>query len=113
MKQVIVVNEALGLPPGKLAAQVAHASVAGYLKAPASAQSEWLTDGMAKVVVGCSGEAELLGLYARAAAAGLPAELITDAGRTVLPPGTPTCLGIGPADDAAINAVTGALPLVR
>jgi peptidyl-tRNA hydrolase, PTH2 family len=34
MKQVIIVNEALKLPRGKLAAQVAHAALAGFLNAP-------------------------------------------------------------------------------
>jgi len=33
MKQVLVVNSALALPPGKMAAQVAHASVAAFLSA--------------------------------------------------------------------------------
>ncbi len=31
MKQIIIVNEGLKLPKGKLAAQVAHASVASFL----------------------------------------------------------------------------------
>ena len=42
MKQVIVVNEALALPPGKMAAQVAHAAVGGLLSAPREQQSGWL-----------------------------------------------------------------------
>ena len=42
MKQVIVVNEALGLPPGKMAAQVAHAAVGGLLNAPREQQAGWL-----------------------------------------------------------------------
>jgi len=33
MKQVLVVNSSLALPPGKLAAQVAHASIAAFLSA--------------------------------------------------------------------------------
>lgn len=113
MKQVIVVDESLALPRGKLAAQAAHAAIAAFLRAPAHARNAWLAEGMPKVVLACGSEAELAGIHDRAAAARLPAELIRDAGRTVLPQGTATCIGIGPADDAAVDAITGELKLVR
>lgn len=113
MKQVIVVDESLRLPRGKLAAQAAHAAVAAFLAAPPGARRAWIAEGMPKVVVACGSEAELAAIGDRAAAAGLPAERILDAGRTVVPEGTATCLGIGPADDAAIDAITGELKLVR
>ncbi|HKB70643.1 MAG TPA: aminoacyl-tRNA hydrolase [Thermoanaerobaculia bacterium] len=113
MKQVIVVDESLALPRGKLAAQAAHAAIAAFLRAPAHARNAWLAEGMPKVVLACGSEAELAGIHDRAAAARLPAELIRDAGRTVLPEGTATCIGIGPADDAAVDAITGELKLVR
>ena len=113
MKQVIVVDEALRLPPGKFAAQAAHAAIAAFLRAPERARQAWLAEGMPKVVVACGSEAELLEIHARAEAAGLPCELIRDAGRTVLPEGTATCVGIGPADDAAVDAITGTLKLAR
>ena len=112
MKQVIVVNEALRLPRGKLAAQVAHAAVAALLHAPPEAQRAWLQVGMPKVVVRCDSEEELLALEARALAAGVSAALIRDAGRTVVPAGTTTCLGLGPAAEADIDALTGTLKLV-
>ena len=112
MKQVIVVNEALGLPCGKLAAQVAHASIGAFLQAGYSQQSEWLATGMTKVVLaGASAEA-LLALQQLAVAAALPEFLVTDAGRTVVAAGTVTCLGIGPAADPAVSAITGTLKLL-
>jgi peptidyl-tRNA hydrolase len=113
LKQVVVVNESLGLPRGKLAAQTAHAAVAAFLSATPRAQSAWLSEGMPKVVLACGSEAELLEILARAVAERLPAELIRDAGRTVLPESTPTCIGIGPAEDATVDSITGALKLVR
>lgn len=113
MKQVIAVNEALHLPRGKLAAQVAHAAVAALLEARPEWQRDWLRAGMPKVVLRVESEAELLALEARASEAGLPNALIRDAGRTVVAPDTPTCLGIGPAETEAIDAVTGTLRLVR
>jgi peptidyl-tRNA hydrolase len=112
MKQVIVVNEALKLPRGKLAAQVAHASVAALLEAPAVARRAWLEEGMPKVVLRCESEQELLALEAAAGRAGLPHALIRDAGHTVVAAGTVTCLGVGPAPIDAIDALTGELRLV-
>jgi PTH2 family peptidyl-tRNA hydrolase len=113
VKQVIVVNEALKLPRGKLAAQVAHASVAALLETQADARRAWLQSGMPKVVLRCESEQELLALEAAAERGGLPNALIRDAGHTVLDPGTVTCLGLGPAKIEAIDALTGELKLVR
>ncbi|HTK35614.1 MAG TPA: aminoacyl-tRNA hydrolase [Caulobacteraceae bacterium] len=113
MKQVIVVNGALDLPRGKMAAQVAHAAVGALLGAPHQNQALWLQQGMPKVVVQCASEDELQALLARAEAAGLPALLIRDAGRTVVEAGTATCVGIGPDLAERIDPITGALPLVR
>lgn len=113
MKQVIVVDESLRLPRGKLAAQAAHAAVAAFLAAGPEARRAWLAEGMPKVVLACGSETELAEIRARAQAAGLPVETILDAGRTVVPEGTATCLGIGPADEAALDAITGELKLVR
>ncbi len=38
--------------------------------------------------------------------------MITDAGHTVVEPGTITCLGIGPDSEERINQVTGSLKMV-
>lgn len=113
MKQVIVVNQALNLPPGKLAAQVAHAAVGGLLRAPRDQQIGWLDVGMPKVVLRCESEAALFELAEQAQAAGLPVMLVRDAGRTVVEAGTPTCVGIGPGEISKVDAITGTLKLVR
>ena len=55
---------------------------------------------------------ELLDLETRAEAEELPACLIEDAGRTVVPEGTITCLGLGPAEDYVLDAMTGDLKLL-
>jgi peptidyl-tRNA hydrolase, PTH2 family len=102
----------LKLPRGKLAAQVAHASVAALLEAPPDARRAWLEDGMPKVVLRGESEQELRALAAAAERVGLPNALITDAGHTVVAAGTVTCLGLGPAPIEAIDALTGELRLV-
>lgn len=113
MKQVIVVNEALLLPRGKLAAQVAHAAVDALTCAPAKIQQAWFAQGMPKIVLKAESEAELLQLEALARKAGLPVALIQDAGHTVVKAGTITCLGIGPANAEVIDAITGQLKLLK
>ncbi len=107
-----MVNAALGLPPGKLAAQVAHAAVGALLRAGREAQIAWFEAGMPKIVVQCGSDEALKALAAKAEAAGLPTLLVRDAGRTVVEAGTATCLGIGPAPPREIDAITGALALV-
>jgi peptidyl-tRNA hydrolase len=111
MKQVIVVNAALGLPPGKMAAQVAHGAIGAFLSAGRDRQIRWLEAGMPKVVVECGSEQELLDILARAETAGLAVMLVRDAGRTVVQAGTPTCVGIGPDLAENIDPITGSLRL--
>lgn len=112
MKQVIVVDESLVLPTGKLAAQVAHAAVAAFLRADGPLQQAWFDQGMPKIVVAARGSAELQSLADQASQAGIAIALIRDAGRTVVASGTVTCLGLGPAPAAEIDKITGALPLL-
>jgi PTH2 family peptidyl-tRNA hydrolase len=113
MKQVLVVNSVLALPPGKMAAQVAHASVAAFLSADDANRKKWLEVGMPKIVLDGGTEAQIRLLLRQAQEAGVPAYLVRDAGRTVVPEGTVTCLGIGPASVAEIDALTGALSLLK
>ncbi len=112
MKQVIVANEALKLPRGKLAAQVAHAAVAAFLVAGDEARQAWLADGMAKIVLKGRDGDHLRQLEAAARQRGIPAYLVIDGGKTVVPAGTVTCLGLGPAEEVALDALTGELKLL-
>jgi peptidyl-tRNA hydrolase len=102
----------LQLPRGKLAAQVAHASVAALLEAPAEVRRVWIEEGMPKVVLRVESERELIELESAVEDADLPHALIRDAGHTVVAAGTVTCLGIGPASTEAIDALTRELRLV-
>ncbi|WP_136658974.1 aminoacyl-tRNA hydrolase [Nitratireductor sp. XY-223] len=112
MKQVIVVNSALDLPPGKLAAQVAHASVSAYLEADPEIQQDWIGDGMPKIVLSAPSPEALQEIFALAEGRGIAASLVRDAGKTVIPAGTITALGLGPDEAHDIDRLTGALPLV-
>jgi len=115
MKQAIVVRNDLKMGKGKLAAQVAHASLsaaeAAQQKRPAWYE-DWKGEGQAKIVLKVDSEDVLRELLRKAKSAGLPASLIEDRGLTQLEPGTVTCLGIGPAPEPAIDAITGKLKLL-
>lgn len=114
VKLVVVVRTDLGMGRGKIAAQVAHAAVAAALanRSRRGDFAAWLADGQPKVVLKVGSADELRDIVGKAAAARLPVEVIQDAGRTQLEPGTLTCCAVGPAAADRINAVTGALPLL-
>jgi PTH2 family peptidyl-tRNA hydrolase len=112
MKQVILVRQDLKLPKGKMAAQVAHASTAATLKSHKDDLKKWQAGGMKKVVLKVKDMKELIKYKNLAEDNGLVTALITDAGRTVVEPGTTTCLGIGPGKEEKIDKVTGSLKMV-
>jgi peptidyl-tRNA hydrolase, PTH2 family len=112
-KLVLVVRADLGMGRGKIAAQAAHGAVAAALAGIGTPDfAAWLRDGQPKVVLRAGSEAELDSIASHAVAAGLPVQVIRDAGRTQVAEGTPTCCAIGPAVDAVIDAVTGELSLL-
>jgi len=111
MKQAIVARTDLGMGEGKLAAQVAHASLQAYEEASSGAQREWQGGGQKKIVLQADGEAALQELAEKARIEGLPHALVRDAGHTQLEPGTTTALAVGPAHEADVDAVTGDLSL--
>lgn len=109
-KQAIVVRKDLNMSSGKVAAQVAHASIGAWKNAGDRARKGWEKDGSKKVVLRVSGLEHLLELKERAGK--LPTCLIKDAGMTEVPPGTATCLAIGPAAEEEIDRITGSLKLL-
>lgn len=111
-KQVIVIRQDLKLKAGKLAAQVAHASLEAALNSDKKTLGEWLGEGGKKVVLKAADEKELLKYKQLADREKLKNALIRDAGRTVLKPGTITCLGIGPDKEEKIDKVTGKLSML-
>jgi len=111
MKQAIVARADVGMGQGKLAAQVAHASLSAYEDADERTRSEWKGSGQKKVVLKASGEAALFELADAAEREGLPHAVVRDAGHTQLEPGTVTALAVGPGPDDVVDRVTGDLSL--
>lgn len=114
-KLVIIVRTDLKLSPGKLAVQVAHASVSCALEAKRSKErwfKDWYNEGQKKVVVKVPDLPALMDLRSHASSIGLTVSLVQDAGLTEIEPGTITCLGIGPAPTPEVDKITGGLPLL-
>jgi peptidyl-tRNA hydrolase, PTH2 family len=111
-KQLILVRQDLQLPKGKLAAQAAHASVEAVLRSHKDDVHAWREEGMAKIVLKVADEKELLRRLQLAKDEGLTTALITDAGHTVVEPGTRTCGAVGPADASKLDEIFGELKLL-
>lgn len=135
-KQVILVRTDIGMKPGKIASQVAHASMKvffdlsdkdnelakfgampykGVLKiALTTAMSEWVNGEFTKIVLEVNSEEELLKLHAQALTADIPCSLIQDNGHTVFNGvKTFTTAAIGPAYPADIDPITKHLKLLK
>jgi len=111
-KQVILIRSDLKLPKGKMAAQCAHASVEAALKADEDILKKWRQQGQGKIVLKVENEQELISYFQKAKDMDLACSLITDAGKTVIAPGTKTAVAIGPDDTEKIDSLTGSLKLV-
>lgn len=112
MKQAIIVINSLKLPKGKLAAQAAHASVEAVLRSNKDKVKKWRSEGMSKIVLKVDDKKELLEFNQLAKDSGLKTAVITDAGRTVIAPGTTTCCAIGPDENIEIDAIISSLKLL-
>lgn len=135
IKQVIVVRKDLNMRKGKIASQVAHASMGAIMRyhtvedVPVDymadykyiniladpALVEWLINGsFTKICVGCDSEEELLELNNKVKESGIRNySLIQDNGTTEFNGvKTYTALAIGPALSEKIDKITGHLKLL-
>lgn len=133
-KQVIVVRRDLKMRKGKLIAQAAHASNKVFFDTIPQALLDgtppegnermrlpievdragflWIAGIFTKICCKAESEEQLLDIYEKAKAAGLPCCLITDVGKTefhLVP--THTAVSIGPAMPEDVDPITGDLDL--
>ncbi len=111
-KQVILVRDDLKLPKGKLAAQVGHACVEAVLRSDKEMVKSWRAEGMKKIVLKVKDLKEMKKYMQLAKDADIVTALITDAGHTVVAPGTETCCALGPADEQDIDVITAELKML-
>ena len=111
-KQVILMRADLKLPKGKMAAQAAHASVEAAFRAEKIVFKAWHASGMKKIVLKVDNEKELYRYAQLGKDAGLTTSIITDAGHTVVEPGTVTCGAIGPCLEEEVDRITSHLKMM-
>ena len=102
----------LKLPKGKLAVQVAHASVEAVHRSDKDIVNHWRSEGMKKVVLKINDLNELHKYEQEAKNFGLVTAVITDAGLTTVDPGTTTCVAIGPDVATKIDKISGQLKIL-
>lgn len=128
VKQVIVVRTRYpdgnggyrSLRTGKIAAQVAHASLKVILDRcttdemgrsvlpQTQADVAWVAGSYAKIVLGVDSEESLEQIFQRASELGIPAVRIVDEGRTEFQGvRTYTAVALGPAEATLIDTITG------
>jgi PTH2 family peptidyl-tRNA hydrolase len=99
-KMWLVIRTDLPLSQGKMGAQVGHAFGRLYMEASKFRPGQfeaYLADNEPKITVKVSDEAKLLRVYLEAKAAGIPCQLIRDAGRSEIAANTPTVCAFGPS----------------
>jgi PTH2 family peptidyl-tRNA hydrolase len=111
-KQVIVVRKDLRMDRGKIASQVAHASLEAYKKTDEKTREIWEGGGSKKVVLRIENLKKLIELKEKVRVMKIPYAVIRDAGKTQVEPGTITSLGIGPVEEEVIDRVTKDLRLL-
>lgn len=131
IKMVIIVRKDLHCRAGKIAAQVAHASMKVILDMMMviepyplvehwtlklrkdSALYDWLSGHFTKIVLYVDSLEEMESIEKSAKELGIPTAKIIDAGKTEfhnVP--TPTCVALGPYDGEVLNRLTGHLKLI-
>jgi len=120
VKQVLIWRKDLNVRKGKIAAQIAHASIAFLLEKIKTKNFEyseeelnWINTGQRKICVYVNSEDELLLLFENAKSKGLVTHLITDSGLTEFNGvSTRTCMAIGPHEASRIDELTRELKLL-
>jgi len=114
-KMVIVMRTDLKMSIGKMIAQASHAAVSCSEESKRTQTKHWRRwrdEGAKKVALQADSMEELEELAKKAESLDITYVLIQDAGHTEVPPGTTTCIGIGPHQEQFIDKVTGNLPLL-
>lgn len=109
---MILIRKDLKLPKGKMAVQAAHASVEAVLKSEKEKIKKWRNEGSKKIALHIENKESLYKHIQQSKDMGFTTSVITDAGRTVIEPGTVTCGAIGPDKSEEIDKITKELKMI-
>ena len=112
LAQYIIMNTSIGMEKGKLVAQGAHAAVSVLDKVDQAVLADWKNGGMKKIVLKINSTKDLIEKFQEVKDAGLPAALITDAGRTQIPAGSKTAFACGPIEESEAEKYFSELKLL-
>lgn len=114
-KQALVVRLDLKIGRGKIAVQCSHAAVSAAEEAKTRVPDwwkAWIDDGQPKIALKVTDLDAILALEQQARSKRFPFAVVKDKGLTQIPPGTITCIGIGPAPALLLDGLTGNLSLL-
>jgi PTH2 family peptidyl-tRNA hydrolase len=134
IKQVIIWRSDIKSPKGKVASQVAHASMLFLIRGTTfgwsrdflkktienSIYSEnevekiktWIEEGMTKVCLKAENIEAMGEIAKKAKELGVITNFVVDSGRTVYGESTITCLALGPEISSVLDTITGDLKLL-
>ncbi len=101
-KQMIFIRTDLGMNKGKIAAQAAHASLASFLKNEDEINSEWISQGMKKIVLKIT-EKDVKAILTECKKNKFICAVIHDAGKTQVEAGSLTAIGVGPEEEKKLE----------
>lgn len=124
LKQVILIRKDLELSKGKIAAQVAHASMAVFFNKMQNVpggkvlrltrhERSWIDGRFTKIVKGVKNESQLLDVYQKALSMNIDCAIIKDAALTELSEPAFTAVAIGPDDFDKIQKITKRFQLLK
>ena len=115
LKMVFVVNHALKMGKGNIAAQVGHAAVKATLKSGEvrpELLDAWLSTGQKKICVKANDSSHIEEIEKQANQLKILSVKINDAGHTQIPSGSLTVLALGPDEEEKLDELTGELKLL-
>ena len=112
LKQIIVLRKDLKLGKGKIAVQVAHASLESYKISKKRILKKWEKQGSKKVVLKADDLKALMKVKRALDKNNIRYVIIRDAGLTQIPPGTITCIGIEEMGEEKIDNITRKLKML-
>lgn len=111
MKQAIIIRKDLKMSKGKIAGQVAHASLKAYQNTTPCIREEWDNTDYTKIILKCNNLQEIYNLSEKADSMQIGNFIVHDKGRTQIPKNSVTCIGIRPDKSEKIDEITRDLKL--